>query len=93
MIKSDTVFNFMVMLKQSVQEGVIVMKKTAKKLLFLVCFGGIVFLLGKLVQKDSVQDKLFKLLGEDTFIAAKDKVLLGRDLLMWPVDYVRALLP
>ena len=69
------------------------MKKTAKKLLFLVCFGGCAYVLGKLVQKSEVQEKLFQVLGEDTYLAILDKVRLGGDLLMWPVDFVRALLP
>ena len=36
------------------------MKKAAKKLLFLACFGGFAYLLGKLAQKDEVQEKLFE---------------------------------
>ena len=69
------------------------MKKAAKKLLFLACFGGIAYLCGKLAKKDEVQQKLFEVLGEDTYLAVLDKVRLGGDLLMWPIDYVRALLP
>ena len=69
------------------------MKKAAKKLLFLACFGGVAFLCGKLAQKDEVQKKLFEVLGEDTYLAVLDKVRLGGDLLMWPIDFVRALLP
>ena len=69
------------------------MKKAARKLLFLVCFGGFSYLLGKLAQKDEVQEKLFDILGEDTYLAILDKVRLGGDLLMWPIDFVRALLP
>ena len=69
------------------------MKKAAKKLLFLVCFGSCAYLLGKLAKKEEVQEKLFQILGEDTYLAILDKVRLGGDLLMWPIDYVRALLP
>lgn len=69
------------------------MKKAAKKLLFLVCFGGFVYLLAKLLRKDEVQEKLFQILGEDVYLAILDKVRLGGDLLMWPIDFVRALLP
>ena len=69
------------------------MKKAAKKLLFLACFGGFAYLLGKLAKKDEVQQKLFEVLGEDTYLAIQDKVYLLGDLLMWPVDFVRALLP
>ena len=68
-------------------------KKRAKKLLFLICFGGIAYLMGKLAQKDEIQEKLFEVLGEDVYLAVLDKVRLGGDLLMWPVDFVRALLP
>ena len=69
------------------------MKKAAKKLLFLACFGGFAYLLGKLAQKSEVQEKLIEVLGEDTYLASLDKVRLGGDLIMWPIDYVRALLP
>ncbi len=69
------------------------MKKAARKLLVLACFGGIAFLLGKLAKQDEVQEKLFEILGEDTYLAILDKVRLGGDLLMWPIDFVRALLP
>ena len=69
------------------------MKKAAKKLLFLVCFGGCAYLLCKLAKKEEVQEKLFQILGEDTYLAILDKVRLGGDLLMWPIDFVRALLP
>lgn len=69
------------------------MKKAAKKLLFLACFGGVAYLLGKLAQKSEVQEKLFEVLGEDAYLAILDKLRLGGDLIMWPVDFVRALLP
>ncbi len=69
------------------------MKKAAKKLLFLACFGAFAFLAGKLVQKDEVKQKLFEALGEDVYLAVQDKAYLLGDLLMWPVDFVRALLP
>ena len=69
------------------------MKKAAKKLLFLACFGGFAYLVGKLLQKDEVKQKLFEALGEDVYLAVQDKVYLLGDLLMWPVDFVRALLP
>jgi hypothetical protein len=32
-------------------------------------------------------------MGEDLFLAVLDKVRLLGDLLMWPIDFVRALLP
>ena len=69
------------------------MKKAAKKLLFLVCFGVFAYLAGKLVQKEEVKQKLFEVLGEDKYIALDSTVRLLADLLMWPIDFVRALLP
>ena len=36
---------------------------------------------------------LVGLLGEDLYLAIQDKVYLLGDLLMWPIDFVRALLP
>lgn len=69
------------------------MKKTAKKLFVLICFGGCAYVLGKLVKKDEIQQKLFEVLGEDTYLAVLSKARLLGDLLMWPVDFVHALLP
>ena len=68
-------------------------KKKAKKLLVLICLGGMGYLLAKLLKTDFAKEKLFKILGEDTYLAIEDKVYLLGDLLMWPVDFVRALLP
>lgn len=67
--------------------------KTLKKILFLVCFGCLGYGLVKLLRTDEAQEKLFGILGEDTYLAVLDKVRLLGDLLMWPVDFVRALLP
>ena len=69
------------------------MMKAVKKILCLVCFGGIAYVLCKLAERDEVQEKLFEVLGEDTYLAILDKVRLGGDLIMWPIDFVRALLP
>ena len=67
--------------------------KKAKKFLILVCLGCVGYGLGKLLKTDEAQDKLFGILGEDLFLAIQDKVYLLGDLLMWPIDFVRALLP
>lgn len=67
--------------------------KKAKKLLVIACLGGVGYLLVKLLKMDLVQEKLFEILGEDTYLAILDKVRLLGDLLMWPIDFVRALLP
>ncbi len=67
--------------------------KKAKKLLVIACLGGVGYLLVKLLKTDVAQEKLFEVLGEDTYLAILDKVRLLGDLLMWPIDFVRALLP
>ena len=69
------------------------MKKTFKKVFTLLCISGIAAIAGMVLKKDSVKDKLFELLGEDTYLALDDKAHLLGDLLMWPIDFVRALLP
>ena len=67
--------------------------KKLKKLLVIACLGGVGYLLAKLLKTDAAQEKLFKVMGEDTYLAVLDKVRLLGDLLMWPIDFVRALLP
>ena len=67
--------------------------KKAKKLLVIACLGGVGYLLAKLLKTELGQEKLFEILGEDTYLAILDKVRLLGDLIMWPVDFVRALLP
>lgn len=67
--------------------------KVIKKILGLVLFGGVVYAVSKLVQRDEVEEKLFALFGEDLYLDILDKLRLVGDLLMWPVDFVRALLP
>ncbi len=67
--------------------------KKAKKFLVLACFGCVGFCLAKLLSTDEAQEKLFGILGEDVYLAILDKVRLLGDLLMWPIDFVRALLP
>ena len=67
--------------------------KAIKKILGLVLFGGVVYAVSKLVQRDEVEEKLFAFFGEDLYLDILDKLRLVGDLLMWPVDFVRALLP
>ena len=67
--------------------------KKAKKFLVLACFGCLGYGLYKLLKTDAAQEKLFGILGEDTYLAILDKVRLLGDLLGWPIDFVRALLP
>ena len=67
--------------------------KKAKRFFALVCFGCICVGIGKLLQLDSVRDKLFEALGEDTYLALDSTIRLLADLVMWPVHFVKALLP
>ena len=67
--------------------------KKAKKFLVLACFGCLGYGLYKLLKTDAAQEKLFGILGEDTYLAIRDKGRLLGDLLGWPIDFVRALLP
>ena len=67
--------------------------KKAKKFLVLACFGCLGYGLYKLLKTDAAQEKLFGILGEDTYLAILDKVRLLGDRLGWPIDFVRALLP
>ena len=67
--------------------------KKLKKLFVIACLGGVGYLLAKLLKTDKAQEKLFEVMGEDTYLAVLDKVRLLGDLIMWPIDFVRALLP
>ena len=67
--------------------------KKAKKLLVALCLGCLGYGLAQVLKTDEAQEKLFAILGEDTYLAILDKVRLLGDLIMWPVDFVRALLP
>ena len=67
--------------------------KKAKKALVLACLCGLGYLLVKLLRTEAAQDKLFEILGEDTYLAILEKVNLLGDLLSWPINFVKALLP
>ena len=69
------------------------MKKKAKKALVLAVLGGIGYVLVKLLKTEAAQDKLFELLGEDKYLKILDTVNLLGDLLSWPINFVKALLP
>ncbi len=69
------------------------MKKKAKKVLVLAVLGGIGYLLVKLLKTEAAQDKLFEVLGEDKYLKILDTVNLLGDLLSWPINFVKALLP
>ena len=67
--------------------------KKAKRLFALVCLGCICVGVGKLLQNEDVRDKLFEVLGEDKYLALDSTIRLLADLVMWPVHFVKALLP
>lgn len=67
--------------------------KKLRKFLVLACLGCLGYGLAKVLETDEAQEKLFGILGEDLYLAILDKVRLLGDLLMWPIDFVRALLP
>ena len=67
--------------------------KKLRKFLVLVCLGCLGYGIAKVLETDEAQEKLFGILGEDLYLAILDKVRLLGDLLMWPIDFVRALLP
>ncbi len=69
------------------------MKKKAKKVLVLAVLGGIGYVLVKLLKTEAAQDKLFEVLGEDKYLKILDTVNLLGDLLSWPINFVKALLP
>lgn len=60
-----------------------------KVLLCLTGVGAILYFLFK----DKLKDKFFNAKYEDTIFKAMEGLRLASDLLMWPVDYVRAMLP
>ena len=69
------------------------MKKKAKRLFALACLCGVGFGIAKLLEIESVKDKLFEVLGEDKYLALESTTRLMGDLLQWPVHFVKALLP
>ena len=62
-----------------------------------IVIGAILCALGyglyKVIRTAKAQETLFGLLGEDTYLTVLDKVRLLGDLLSWPVNFVKALLP
>ena len=67
--------------------------RKVKQLLFLICVGCLCYGASKLLRNERVQEKLFSILGEDLYLALLEKARLLGDLMKWPVEYVRALLP
>ena len=69
------------------------MKKKAKKALVLAVLGSLGYMLVKLLRTEAAQDKLFEILGEDKYLTILNTVNLVGDLLSWPINFVKALLP
>ncbi len=69
------------------------MKKKLKKAFVLAVLGGIGYLAVKVLRTDAAQDKLFEILGEDKYLKILDTTNLVGDLLSWPINFVKALLP
>ena len=69
------------------------MKKKLKKALVLSVLGCVGYFAVKLLRTDAAQDKLFEVLGEDKYLKILETVNLLGDLLSWPVNFVKALLP
>lgn len=69
------------------------MKKAKKLLVAVACLGGVGFAAFKLLKNDAVQEKLFSILGEDTYLSLLSVARLMGDLLAWPYHFVQALLP
>ncbi len=69
------------------------MKTTVKKTLAAAGIACAAVLSGKLLQKHEVQSVLLRVLGEDRFLALNEVAHIAGDFAMWPIDFVRALLP
>ena len=65
--------------------------KHAKKLAICAGVCGAVFAVAKNV--DAIEEKLFTGKDQDEFLKYLDIARVAGDFLMWPVHYVRALLP
>ena len=61
-----------------------------KKLLALAGVGGLAYVL---LTNDAVKEKLFNGKYEDQILKLIDLGYLASDVLMWPVHYVKAILP
>ena len=64
-----------------------------KKIVVGVILCAVGYGLYKLLKTDRAQESLFDFLGEDNYLNILDKVRLVGDLLGWPVEFIRALLP
>ncbi len=64
-----------------------------KKIVVGVILCAVGYGLYKLLNTAKTQESLFDILGEDNYLNILDKVRLVGDLLGWPVEFIRALLP
>jgi len=64
--------------------------KNAKKLLALGCVGCLAYVLAT---NEALQEKLFNGKYEDQFLKVVELARLAGDVCMWPVHYVKAILP
>ena len=64
-----------------------------KKIVVGVILCAVGYGLYKLLNTAKTQESLFDILGEDNYLNILDKVRLVGDLLGWPVDFIKALLP
>ena len=64
--------------------------KNAKKLLALLGVGGLAYVVAT---NEAIQEKLFNGKYEDQFLKVVEIARLGADVCMWPVHYVKAILP
>ncbi len=69
------------------------MNTTMKKTLTIASLACAAVVCGKLMQKDETQKMLFRVLGEDKFLALNEVAHVMGDFAMWPIDFVRAQLP
>ena len=64
-----------------------------KKLVIGAILCALGYCLYKAINTAKAQEKLFGLLGEDAYLGILDKLRLAGDLLQWPIEFVKALLP
>ena len=64
--------------------------KNAKKLLALGCVGCLAYVLAT---SEALQEKLFNGKYEDQYLKIVELARLAGDVCMWPVHYVKAILP
>lgn len=69
------------------------MKKLKKFFAVILCLSGVGFVAYKFFTSDAAKEKFFNSMYEDKILGLMDTGRLVWDLINWPIDYVRALLP